>query len=49
LGSDSELRSRTTQIASIDPLELPLSRTMRFRDSNLERYSWSTAVDFDEC
>src|SRR3984893_12080013 len=36
LGSDSELRSRNTQIASIDPLELPLSRTMRFRDSNLE-------------
>jgi pro-apoptotic serine protease NMA111 len=33
---DSELRSRSTQIASIDPLELPLSRTMRFRDSNIE-------------
>ena len=33
---DSELRSRNTQIASIDPLELPLSRTMRFRDSNIE-------------
>jgi S1-C subfamily serine protease len=27
--ADSELHSRTTQIASIDPLELPLSRTMR--------------------
>jgi S1-C subfamily serine protease len=36
LGGDSELRSRNTQIASIDPLQLPLSRTMRFRDSNLE-------------
>src|SRR5262249_4390397 len=36
LGSDSELHSRSTEIASIDPLELPLSRTMRFRDSNLE-------------
>jgi pro-apoptotic serine protease NMA111 len=33
---DSELRSRNTQIASVDPLELPLSRTMRFRDSNIE-------------
>src|SRR6185312_16458124 len=32
---DSELRSRNTQIASVDPLELPLSRTMRFRDSNI--------------
>ena len=36
MSGDSELRSRNTQIASIDPLELPLSRTMRFRDSNLE-------------
>ncbi|MBV8342005.1 MAG: hypothetical protein JO173_06445, partial [Gammaproteobacteria bacterium] len=36
LSGDSEMRSRATQIASIDPLELPLSRTMRFRDSNLE-------------
>jgi S1-C subfamily serine protease len=36
LSGDSELRSRNTQIASIEPLELPLSRTMRFRDSNLE-------------
>jgi S1-C subfamily serine protease len=30
------MRSRNTQIASVDPLELPLSRTMRFRDSNIE-------------
>jgi S1-C subfamily serine protease len=36
LGSDSQMRARTTEIASIEPLELPLSRTMRFRDSNLE-------------
>src|SRR6516164_5914395 len=36
LGADSQMRSRTTQIASIEPLDLPLSRTMRFRDSNLE-------------
>jgi S1-C subfamily serine protease len=36
LGADSQIRSRTTEIASIEPLELPLSRTMRFRDSNLE-------------
>jgi S1-C subfamily serine protease len=36
LGSDSQMHSRNTQIASIDPLELPLSRTMRFRDSNIE-------------
>ena len=36
LRPDSELRARSTEIASIDPLELPLSRTMRFRDSNIE-------------
>jgi pro-apoptotic serine protease NMA111 len=36
LGADSQLRARRTEIASIDPLELPLSRTMRFRDSNIE-------------
>jgi S1-C subfamily serine protease len=36
LSADSEIRSRSTQIADIEPLELPLSRTMRFRDSNIE-------------
>ena len=36
LGADSQMRSRSTQIAGIEPLELPLSRTMRFRDSNIE-------------
>jgi S1-C subfamily serine protease len=36
LGGDSEMHSRETQIASIDPLSLPLSRTMRFRDTNIE-------------
>jgi pro-apoptotic serine protease NMA111 len=48
LGSDSELRSRNTEIASIDPLELPLSRTMRFRDSNLEAVQLvNPPLDFD--
>ena len=36
LGADSQMRSRSTQIAGLEPLELPLSRTMRFRDSNIE-------------
>jgi len=36
LGGDSQMHARRTEIASIDPLELPLSRTMRFRDSNVE-------------
>jgi S1-C subfamily serine protease len=36
MDGDGELKSRATQVVSIDPLDLPLSRTMQFRDSNLE-------------
>jgi pro-apoptotic serine protease NMA111 len=36
LGADSQMHSRETEVGSIEPLELPLSRTMHFRDSNLE-------------
>jgi pro-apoptotic serine protease NMA111 len=36
MNSDGELKSRTTQIVAVEPLQLPLSRTMQFRDSNLE-------------
>jgi S1-C subfamily serine protease len=36
LAGDIQLHARSTEVASIDPLELPLSRTMRFRDSNIE-------------
>jgi S1-C subfamily serine protease len=36
LGSDSEVRFRGTEIAEVEPILLPLSRTMRFRDSNVE-------------
>ena len=36
LGGDSQMHSRDTEVASIDPLSLPLSRTMRFRDTNIE-------------
>ena len=36
LGGDSQMHDRATEIASIDPLTLPLSRTMRFRDTNIE-------------
>jgi S1-C subfamily serine protease len=32
----SNLRIRRTSIAGVDPLQLPLSRTVRFRESNLE-------------
>ncbi|MBS0365089.1 MAG: trypsin-like peptidase domain-containing protein [Proteobacteria bacterium] len=36
LDAGSELRWRETEVAALDPLVLPLSRTMRFRDSNIE-------------
>ncbi|HUK02883.1 MAG TPA: trypsin-like peptidase domain-containing protein [Steroidobacteraceae bacterium] len=36
LTGESLLRSLKTQVSSVDPLDLPLSRTMRFRDTNLE-------------
>jgi S1-C subfamily serine protease len=36
IDGDGDVKSRSTAIASIDPLQLPLSRTMQFRDSNLE-------------
>jgi len=34
--SDSKLTSQRTQVASVDVVQFPLSRTLRFRDSNLE-------------
>jgi S1-C subfamily serine protease len=36
MNADGELRSRATQVTTVDPFDLPLSRTMQFRDSNLE-------------
>ena len=36
LDGDGDIKSRPTSIVSRDPLTLPLSRTMQFRDGNLE-------------
>jgi len=36
MGQDSELNARATQVADLSPIQLPLSRTMQFRESNLE-------------
>lgn len=36
MDGDGVIRSRATQVSAVDPLQLPLSRTMQFRDSNLE-------------
>jgi S1-C subfamily serine protease len=36
MGADSELNTRSTQVSALSPIQLPLSRTMQFRESNLE-------------
>lgn len=47
-GGDGVIRSRSTDIADIEPLQLPLSRTMRFRDSNVEGIQLvNPPTDFD--
>jgi S1-C subfamily serine protease len=33
---DSKIQVQKTQVAGVDPVSFPLSRTLRFRDSNLE-------------
>src|SRR5882757_3979816 len=46
--SDSRIMSQRTQVASVDAVAFPLSRTLRFRDSNLEAVSLVNAPgDFD--
>lgn len=39
LGSDHKVMSQATQVAAVDAIESPLSRTLQFRDSNLETVS----------
>ena len=36
LGSDSRLRSLSTTVSTLDDVHFPLSRTLQFRDANLE-------------
>jgi S1-C subfamily serine protease len=48
MGPDSELNTRSTQVASLTPIQLPLSRTMQFRESNLETIQLVNGpTDFD--
>jgi S1-C subfamily serine protease len=48
MGADSELNSRATTVASLSPISLPLSRTMQFRESNLETIQLVNGpTDFD--
>jgi len=48
MGADSELNSRATQVANLTPISLPLSRTMQFRESNMETIQLVNGpADFD--
>lgn len=48
LKSDHQLAHQESVVASVDPIILPLSRTMRFRDSNLEAIDLvNSPSDFD--
>ena len=37
--ADHQLTHQRSTVASVDPLRLPLSRTLRFRDTNIEGIS----------
>jgi S1-C subfamily serine protease len=48
MGADSELNTRATQVSALSPIQLPLSRTMQFRESNLETIQLVNGpTDFD--
>src|SRR5690606_33515667 len=36
MNRDGEFKSRESQVIAVDPLDLPLSRSMQFRDANIE-------------
>ncbi len=48
MDGEGDLKSRATQVTSIDPVTLPLTRTMQFRDSNLDAAQLlNPPMDFD--
>jgi S1-C subfamily serine protease len=48
MNPDSELNARATQVAALSPIQLPLSRTMQFRESNLDTIQLVNGpTDFD--
>jgi S1-C subfamily serine protease len=48
LSEDSRVRSQSTNVASVDAISFPLSRTLQFRDSNIEVASLvNPPTDFD--
>lgn len=44
---DHQLVHQASTVSAIEPLVLPLSRTLRFRDSNIEGIDLVNSVDFD--
>jgi S1-C subfamily serine protease len=48
LRSDHKVMSQSTQVAAVDAIEFPLSRTLQFRESNLETISLvNPPTDYD--
>ena len=45
LGPDHKLMSQSSEVAAVSPVNFPLSRTLRFRDSNLEAISLVNGPD----
>jgi S1-C subfamily serine protease len=45
MDGNGDIKSRTTEIADVDPLQLPLSRSVMFRESNLKVASLVNAPD----
>jgi pro-apoptotic serine protease NMA111 len=48
LARDGEMKVRETQIGDVEPIVLPLSRSLQFRDSNIEGASLTTSVGTED-
>ena len=48
LGRDGEVKLRATQLGDVEPLTLPLSRTLQFRDANLDVATLATQAGSDD-
>lgn len=48
LGRDGDIKVRGTQIGDVEPLALPLSRTMQFRDTNLDVATLTTTPGVED-
>ena len=48
LGRDGDIKLRGTQIGDVEPLALPLSRTMQFRDTNLDVATLTTTSGVED-